>query len=81
MSVPYDRARFQDKCRIERVARSVCEQLGLDQFAVVHPWQLADDVLAHAFDPEALVLPKLAARVRQVARGWLHLSAHRASRY
>jgi hypothetical protein len=64
--VSYDRARFQDKWRIERLARSVREQLGLDQFAVVDPWRLADDVPAHVFYPEDLVSPALAARVRHV---------------
>jgi hypothetical protein len=64
--VPYNRSRYQDKWRIERLARHVREQLGLDQFAVVDPWALADAIPAHIFYPEDLVPPRLAEAARTV---------------
>jgi Zn-dependent peptidase ImmA (M78 family) len=62
----YSRARWQDKWRVERLARSIREQLGLDQFARVDPWQLADAVPAHVFYPEDLLEPGKCLRLRQV---------------
>lgn len=64
--MPYERGRFQDKWRIERLARSVRTQLGLDQYAIVDPWLIADCLPAHVFYPDDLVPQALAAAVRQV---------------
>ena len=64
--MPYDRSRYQDKWRIERLARHVREQVGLDQLAVLDPWALADAIPAHIFYPEDLVPPRLAQAARAV---------------
>lgn len=40
---------------MERMARSIREQLGVDQFVVVDPWRLADEVPAHPFYPEDIL--------------------------
>jgi Zn-dependent peptidase ImmA (M78 family) len=67
--VAYSRERWQDKLRMERLARSIRERLGLDQFAVVDPWHLADAVPAHPFYPEDLLDDEeRCAALRQV--GW-----------
>jgi Zn-dependent peptidase ImmA (M78 family) len=58
----YDRARYQDKWRLERLARRVRTQLGLSQTDVLDPWRLADAVPAHVFYPEDLLPPMLARR-------------------
>ncbi len=65
----YSRGRWQDKLQMERLARTIREQLGLDQFAVVDPWHLADAVPAHPFYPEDVLLDEeRCAALRQV--GW-----------
>lgn len=62
----YERRRWQDKWRIERMARAVREQMGLDQFERLDPWELADRVPAHVFYPEDLVETEQARHVSQV---------------
>ncbi len=62
----YERARYQDKWRIERQAAAVRARLGLDQLQPVDPWRLADAVPAHVFYPEDLVDAALAAQLRSV---------------
>lgn len=62
----YDRGRYQHKWRIERQARLVREQLELDQYAVLDPWRLADQIPAHIFYPEDLVESQLASKLRRV---------------
>ncbi len=62
----YSRARWQDKWRVERLARRIREQLGLDQFARVDPWRLADAVPAHVFYPEDILEAGKCLRLRRV---------------
>jgi hypothetical protein len=64
--VPYNRARYQDKWRLERWAHTVRQKLGLDQFAVLDPWELAEEIPAHIFFPEDLVHDGLAEAARRV---------------
>jgi Zn-dependent peptidase ImmA (M78 family) len=53
--VSYSRSKWQDKWRLERLARGIRERLGLDQFAVIDLWYLADTVPAHVFYPEDIL--------------------------
>jgi Zn-dependent peptidase ImmA (M78 family) len=64
--VLYDRGRYQDKWRLERMAQAVRRQLGLDQYALLDPWQLAEAIPAHVFFPEDLVTGPLASAARRV---------------
>jgi len=64
--VSYDRGRYQDKWRLERVARRVRERLGLSQTDILDPWILADAIPAHVLYPDDFGDPGLAARLRFV---------------
>jgi Zn-dependent peptidase ImmA (M78 family) len=64
--VGYSRARWQDKLRIERLAKSIREQLNVDQYAVLDPWRVADAVPAHVFYPEDILDAQRSAKLRLV---------------
>jgi Zn-dependent peptidase ImmA (M78 family) len=66
--MPYDRGRYQDKWRLERLARQIRERLGLSQTDILDPWDWAEGVPAHVLYPEDLGDDDLAARLREV--GW-----------
>jgi Zn-dependent peptidase ImmA (M78 family) len=64
--VSYDRGNYQDKWRIERIAKGVRQRLGLSQMDLLDPWRLAEAVPAHVFYPDDLIEEPLAMRARQI---------------
>jgi hypothetical protein len=63
--MPYDRGGYQDKWRLEKLARQVREQLGLSQTDILNPMRLAEAIPAHVLTPEDFAPPELAARLRR----------------
>lgn len=64
--MPYSRGDYRDKWRIERAAATVRQQLNIDQFEPLSPWELAEALPAHVFFPEDFGDDDLARRLRQV---------------
>ncbi len=64
--MPYSRANYRDKWRIERQAAAVRRKLRLDELEPVNPWLLADEIPAHVFYPEDFGDEEFASKVRGI---------------
>lgn len=60
------KSNYQEKWRLEKLARTVRTRMGLAATDLLDPWRLADLVPAHIFTPDDLVSPELASSLRTV---------------